>query len=174
MKSGTFRVVKRGCLITAAILLVGLLAIAILVLRSPLFTHPCLIAAHVEVVDELHEADQTLYLVYRVTGWTDKMEFYELYATLPGFDVCGDSKDKWLDKFEIDRDEGRMIKDVLVRNTKRHGTRLEIRYTRQPDEGVEPTQAKLIRGDTVEPNPEDRPRLWDEMDAEDTDTMETD
>ncbi|MDR2880374.1 MAG: hypothetical protein LBV29_00515 [Azoarcus sp.] len=124
----------------------------------------CWIAPHVEVVDELRLDDQTLYLVYRVIGFEEKVAYYELYATLPSFSVCGDSKDEPLDGDDIRDEKGTMVKDVLVRNTKR-GKKLEIRYTRQADEGVEPTQAKLILGDAVEPNPEDNPRSWDTEDT---------
>jgi len=171
MISGIYRAI-RWVLTIVAILLgaYGLFVAAFLLgaFKGTFFDNPCLVAAHVEVVDELHEDNQILYLVYRVTGFHEKVAFYQLYATLPSFDACGDSKDEPLDMYEIDRDEeGKMVKDVLVRNTKKHGTRLEIRYTRQADEGVLPTQAKLIRGDSVEPNPEDKPRLWDTMDTED-------
>ncbi|MCL2591504.1 MAG: hypothetical protein FWD67_11710, partial [Betaproteobacteria bacterium] len=66
--------------------------------------------------------------------------------------------------YAIEDDRDRMVKDVLVRNTKQ-GQKLEIRYTRQADEGVLPSKAKLIRGDTVKPNPEDNPREWDTKDT---------
>jgi len=145
-------------LFTAVILLVacGLLATAFL---RGFSGNRCLVADRVWVVDELREDGQTLYLAYRISGWHEKVEYYELYATLPSFDVCGDTKEEQLDMDNIDDTEGKMVKDVLVRNTK-HGQKLEIRYTRQADEGVEPNQAKLIRGDTIESNPEDNPRVW--------------
>jgi len=131
-------------------------------------------ADHVEVVDKLHTDDQALYLVYRVMGFRNKKAgYYELYATLPSFDVCGDSKDKRLDMHYIEDDGDRWVKDVLVRNTKKHGPMLEIRYTRQANEGVSLNQAKLIRADGLELNPEDHPRLWDAENTGNEGTMET-
>jgi len=159
--------------LTAVVLLLacGLLATAFL---RGFSDNRCFLIDHAEVVDELREGNQIFYLVYRITGWHDKVAFYELYATLPSFDTCGHPKDEPLDGYVIDdtearrnegrMDEGRMVKDVLVRNTK-YGKKLEVRYTRQADEGVEPNHAKLIPGDTVKPNPEDNPREWDTEDT---------
>jgi hypothetical protein len=99
----------------------------------------CPVPDRVETVHELRAGGTPLFLVYRVSGAHDKVEFYELYAAPPQFDRCGHAADKPLAQEVIDRDQGR-IKDVIVR-----GTALEIRYTRQAAEGVEPPKAKLSR-----------------------------
>jgi len=171
MSTWIFRVIRWVVGLLVAVILLGICALFVAGRLGAFDGYgSCIPAGRAEVVDELREGDQTLYLVYRVTGFRKHVEFYELYATLPSFDVCADSKDEPLDVDSVFFPaEGMRVKDVLVRNTKKYGPMLEIRYTRQADEGVSPNQAKLVRADTLELNPEDHPRLWH---AENT--METD
>ncbi|BBA37000.1 hypothetical protein sS8_5077 [Methylocaldum marinum] len=35
--------------------------------------------------------EKTYYLVYRISGWHEKIESFELYGTEPSFDNCGES-----------------------------------------------------------------------------------
>ena len=92
MSTGIFRAIRWVMgLLTAAILL-GICGLFVAG-RLGAFDGYCMIADHVEVADELRTDEQTLYLVYRVTGFADKVEFYELYAAPPSFDACGQSKD---------------------------------------------------------------------------------
>ena len=148
MSTWIFRVIRWIVGLLVAVILLGICALLIAG-RLGVFDgyDSCIPAGHVEVVDELHEGDQTLYLIYRIVGFRKYVQFYELHATLPSFGYCADPKDEPLDTDVIDDSEGMLIKDVLVHDTKQHGLRLEIRYTRQADEGVSPNQAKLIRGD---------------------------
>ena len=124
--TGIFRAIRWLIGLLVAVILLGICAF-IVAGRLGVFDGGCMIVDHVEVVDELRTDEQTLYLVYRITGFREKTEFYELYAARPSFDPCGQSKDMplaWGDVFFPA--EGMMVKDVLVR-----GTEIEIRYTRQ-------------------------------------------
>jgi hypothetical protein len=99
----------------------------------------CWIADHANVVSELHEDGQSFYLVHRVAGWHDKVEFYEVYKTRPHFDICGRSDEERLSDDVIDPSAGE-VKDVVLR-----GNVLEVRYTREPDAGVLHSEVMLIR-----------------------------
>ena len=126
--TGIFRVIRWLLGLLVAAILLGICALFVAG-RLGVFdgVSYCMIADHVEVVDELRTDEQTLYLVYRVMGFAEKVEYYELYAARPSFDTCGQSKDVPLDVDSVFFPaEGMMVKDVLVR-----GTKLEIRYTRQ-------------------------------------------
>jgi hypothetical protein len=153
MSTGIFRVIRWIVGLFAAVILLAYCGLYVAG-RMGAFDGGCQTIDRVEIVDELRKGDQTFYLVYRIAGFRKYTETYELYATHPNFNTCGDSEDKPLDMKDIKNDKGNMVKGVLVHDTKLHGTRLEIRYTHQADEGVLPSQAKLISGDPLESDPE--------------------
>ena len=51
----------------------------------------CLTSDSVAIIDILPVNRQKYYLVYRVSGWHDKIESFELYNTQPIFNICGKS-----------------------------------------------------------------------------------
>ena len=52
----------------------------------------CSVAADtMAIIDHLSDDDKTYYLVYRLSGWHDKIESFELYGAKPTFDNCGTS-----------------------------------------------------------------------------------
>jgi hypothetical protein len=77
------------------------------------------------------------FLVYRVSGAQDKIEFFEAYRSKPKFDACGSTTTPVTAKEPYLRSEG-LLKKVEV-----HGDRLEIVYTRNASESIQPTQARL-------------------------------
>ncbi len=53
---------------------------------------PCsLIIDQVEILDTKSIANKTYFLVYRIAGWSDKVEILELYDHKPVFDQCARS-----------------------------------------------------------------------------------
>ncbi|WP_426369456.1 hypothetical protein [Pseudocolwellia sp. HL-MZ7] len=46
----------------------------------------------VSIIDSIVIKNKTYYLVYRVSGWSDKTEILELYDSKPIFDNCSNSK----------------------------------------------------------------------------------
>jgi len=45
----------------------------------------------VTITSSLSVEEKTYYLVYRISGWHEKIESFELYGTEPTFDKCGES-----------------------------------------------------------------------------------
>ncbi len=45
----------------------------------------------VSITSSLSVEEKTYYLVYRISGWHEKIESFELYGTEPSFDNCGES-----------------------------------------------------------------------------------
>jgi len=79
-----------------------------------------------------------LYLVYRVSGAHDKMEFFEIYQAKPDFDACGSTTTPAAAKEPYLRSQG-LLKKVEWRDK-----RLRIIYTSNPAESVRPDQARLF------------------------------
>jgi len=77
------------------------------------------------------------YLVYRVSGAQDKMEFFELYRRKPEFDSCGSTQTPVIATVPYQRSQG-LLKKVELRED-----RLEIVYTSNVSESVEPTKVHL-------------------------------
>ena len=45
----------------------------------------------VNIIDSVSTKNKTYYLVYRISGWSDKTEILELYDKKPTFDHCSNS-----------------------------------------------------------------------------------
>jgi hypothetical protein len=78
-----------------------------------------------------------VYLVYRVSGAQDKMEFFEAYRSKPEFDSCGSTQTPVIASEPYQRSQG------LLRKLEWHGNRLEIVHTHHASESIEPSQARL-------------------------------
>jgi hypothetical protein len=76
-------------------------------------------------------------LVYRVSGFQEKLEFFELYSGNASFDHCGRTSATLLDKVEYDRSEGKLKAIVL------HGKRLSVVHTNKGSEAIAPEHARL-------------------------------
>jgi hypothetical protein len=51
----------------------------------------CLTSDTVAIIDITSANKKNLFLVYRISGWHDKIESFELYNTQPIFNICGES-----------------------------------------------------------------------------------
>jgi hypothetical protein len=78
-----------------------------------------------------------IYLVYRVSGGQDKIEFFEVYQVKPEFDSCGSAKTPALAKEPYLRSQG-LLKKVEWRDH-----RLSIVYTPNAAESIRPDEARL-------------------------------
>jgi hypothetical protein len=78
-----------------------------------------------------------VYLVYRVSGAQDKMEFFEAYQGKPEFDSCGSTRAPVIAIEPYQRSQG------LLQKLELHGNRLEIVYTHHASESIEPSKARL-------------------------------
>jgi hypothetical protein len=76
------------------------------------------------------------YLVYRVTGFHDKVQFFEVYQGKPEFDSCGHTEAAATAFYEPDA--GRLLKKVEW-----DGNRLEIFYTQDAAEAINPREARF-------------------------------
>jgi hypothetical protein len=93
----------------------------------------CGVADTVSIVD----SRDGNFLVYRVSGLQDKMEFFEVYRSAPKFDSCGAATTPAIAKEAYLRSEG-MLKKVEL-----HGDQLAIAYTQKASESIKPEQARL-------------------------------
>ncbi len=50
----------------------------------------CLTSDTVAIIDSLSINEQEYFLVYRISGWHDKVESFEVYNTKPVFNACGE------------------------------------------------------------------------------------
>jgi hypothetical protein len=96
-------------------------------------TGRCDVADTVSIIDQRDSA----YLVYRISGAQDKMEFFEIYRAKPDFDSCGSTRTPAIAKEPFQASEG-LLKKVIWR-----GNRLEIVYTQKTSESIRPEQARL-------------------------------
>ena len=98
-------------------------------------TGGCGVADTVSVIDQRDK----VYLVYRISGAQDKMEFFEIYRSRPEFDSCGFTQTPAVAKEPYVGSEG-LLKKVIWR-----GNRLEIVYTRKASEAIRPEAARLSK-----------------------------
>jgi hypothetical protein len=119
----------------AGILVASLVLLASSGLALEGCSRSCGVADNVSVVD----TQGGWHLVHRISGAQDKMQFFELYEARPVFDDCGAAATPPLSKLPIDVGDG-WLKAVRLR-----GTQLEIIYTRNKDESIEPMRARLER-----------------------------
>jgi hypothetical protein len=110
-----------------------LLAIAALAFAAVSCDTKCGVADDVTVLD----ARDGVYLVYRVSGAHDKAEFFEVYQSKPAFDSCGSTETPAIARELYERSQG------FLRKVELHGNRLEIVYTHNPAESIEPSKARL-------------------------------
>ena len=91
------------------------------------------------IIDQAYLLDTRdgLYLVYRVTGFQDKVEFFEVYQGKPEFDSCGSTESSAMTTAFYERNLG------LLKKVELHGNRLEIIYTHDPSESIDPRKARL-------------------------------
>jgi hypothetical protein len=80
-----------------------------------------------------------MYLVYRVSGSHEKVEFFEFYASRPAFDSCGSTSMPPVTQVEFVRSRGRL------RQVRWQGTHLELIFTDRPVDAVLPEDAKLSK-----------------------------
>ena len=94
----------------------------------------CGVADQASIVDEKDGA----FLVHRVTGFQEKLEFFELYREKPRFDLCGKTKTSPVAQEPYERSEG-LLKGVQVR-----GNALQIVLTSKRSEAIDPGKARFL------------------------------
>ena len=93
----------------------------------------CFIADQTYLIDTRNG----FYLVYRVSGLQQKVEFFEVYQGKPEFDSCGSARTPAMATELYERKKG------LLKKVGLHGIRLEITYTAIASEAIEPREARL-------------------------------
>ncbi len=96
-------------------------------------TSQCGVSDAVSVLDER----EGTYLVYRVSGAQDKIEFFEVYTTRPEFDSCGSTKTPVVAK------EPYLPSQGLLKKVEWRENRLQIVYTHNTSESIRPDKARL-------------------------------
>jgi hypothetical protein len=96
-------------------------------------TSNCGVSDAVTILDE-REGN---YLVYRVSGAQDKIEFFEVYKTRPEFDSCGSAKTPVVAK------EAYLPSQGLLKKVEWRQNRLLIVYTQNASESIRPDKARL-------------------------------
>jgi hypothetical protein len=111
-------------------------AIATLALVEVSCGGECWIADQAYVLD----TRDGLYLVYRVTGFHDKVHFFEVYRGKPAFDSCGRTEAVAIAPATAfyEPHAGRLLKKVEW-----DGNRLEIVYTSDRSEAIDPREARF-------------------------------
>ena len=85
-------------------------------------TPDCFISDQVTLLDERKIKGDQYFLVLRITGWHDKVEFLELYDKKPEFDDCNQSKTEPIDAHDLAL-ENQFVSKVRVKDKK-----LQITY----------------------------------------------
>ena len=93
----------------------------------------CLVADTTTIVD----SEKNIFLVYRVAGLQDKIEFFEIYDHKPEFDSCGKSVRPPLASEPIENSKG-FLKQVIWKNRT-----IQIVYTTAKATAVSPKHIKL-------------------------------
>jgi hypothetical protein len=95
-----------------------LLASAVLVSGCSDSTTPgCFVSDEVTLLDERRINSERYYLVLRVTGWQDKVEFLELYDKQPEFGDCNRSKFAPIDAQDLALNN-QYVSEVVLKNRK--------------------------------------------------------
>jgi len=123
-------------------LLVGVTGIALGLAAATMFrcsTLPpdCGTADSVAIIDQATVAGRPLWLVHRITGFHDKVEFVEVYAAAPVFDSCGHSPLAPVSVDTYDPLQGG------VRSLSMREGRVTLVYTRTPAEAVELSKLRI-------------------------------
>src|SRR5262249_43333971 len=120
---------------STAVLRPGLLPLAVVGLASVEVScdRGCPIKDQASVLD----SRDGLYLVYRVTGFQVRVEFFVLYRSKPGVDASGMPGTPAVASALYVRDEG------LLKRVELHDNQLEVIYTRDASESIEPRKARL-------------------------------
>jgi hypothetical protein len=116
-----------------------LLLVAGTVYRGCASVPDCGIADSVAVIDQATVAGQPLSLVHRITGFSDKVEFVEVYAGTPAFDSCGRSTMQPLSSDSYDPAQG-FVRSLALRDGK-----VELLYTREATEAVAMAKLRMPR-----------------------------
>lgn len=99
----------------------------------------CGVADSVAVIDQATVAGRPLWLVHRITGFQDKVEFIEVYAQAPVFDSCGHTQQAALSSDAYDPSQG-SVRALAMKDGK-----ATLAYTRSPGEGVELSKLRIPR-----------------------------
>jgi hypothetical protein len=124
MKPGRFRL-----LLGATGIVLGLAAAT--AFRCTTSPPDCGIADSVAVIDQAMVAGRRLWLVHRITGFHDKVEFVEIYSAAPVFDSCGHSPLAPLSVDTYDSSQGN-VRSLAIRDGK-----AVLVYTRSSAESTE-------------------------------------
>lgn len=100
---------------------------------------PCPITVDsVSIIDSMKVEEVTYYLVYRISGWSDKTEIFELFDKKPAFDHCSrsDIEPIYGDSLEMDQtivhvklDMNNKVLDIVYKNgipDKTHNSNLKL------------------------------------------------
>lgn len=125
----------RHKLVIAAACVVLVLGAAAVCRRSP----DCFVAEHVAIIDHATVEGRPLWLVHRITGWHDKVEFVEIYAGAPAFDSCGRASLQPLSVDALDEAQGK-VRTLAIRDDK-----VVLEYTRNAAEATDLSRLKIPR-----------------------------
>jgi hypothetical protein len=99
----------------------------------------CGVADSVAVIDQATVAGRPLWLVHRITGFQDKVEFVEVYVQAPVFDSCGHTRQLALSADTYDPSQG-SVRGLALKDGK-----AALVYTRSPGEGANLSKLRLPR-----------------------------
>jgi hypothetical protein len=132
MKTGRFRL-----LLGATGIVLGLAAATLF--RCSTLPPDCGIADSVAIIDQATVAGRPWWLVHRITGFHDKVEFVEVYAAAPVFDSCGHSPLAPVSVDTYDPSQGG-VRSLSIREGK-----VTLVYTRNPAEAAEISKLRIPR-----------------------------
>lgn len=132
MKSGRFRL-----FLGATAIVLGLTAVT--AFRWSTSPPACGTADSVAIIDQATVAGRPLWLVLRVTGFHDKVEFVEVYAAAPVFDSCGHSPLAPVSVEPYDPSQGG-VRSLSIQDGK-----ATLVYTRSPAEATELSKLRIPR-----------------------------
>jgi hypothetical protein len=132
MKPGRFRL-----LLGATAIVLGLAAVT--AFRCSTLTPACGTADSVAIIDQATVAGRPLWLVHRITGFHDKVEFVEIFAVAPVFDSCGHSPLVPVSVEPYDPSQGG-VRSLSIREGK-----ATLVYIRNPAEATELSKLRIPR-----------------------------
>jgi hypothetical protein len=112
---------------------ISVLAIVCLGLAEGSCGAKCGVSETASVLDERNG----IYLVYRVSGAQDKVEFFEVYNARPEFDSCGSTETPVVAK------ELYLPSQGLLKRVEWRENRLHVVYTDNASESIRPDKARL-------------------------------
>ena len=104
----------------------------------------CLIADQAEQIRVI-QIEKNEYFVYlKISGWHDKVTFYELYGREPVFDQCGVSETHPISVMDVDPDQDN-VSNLIINNSSKEMTIIYSKDDSQQEQQLKNVAIEIVK-----------------------------